>query len=96
MVTAAATDSGIDRLEGGAGDIPLAAGMLPMVAVATLGFTAFILFRVLLFKGIPALQYQKLSFLYFISPKRRTYILIIRVIIYRYIMARASENVGDS
>ncbi len=42
MVTAAAADSGIDRLEGGAGDIPLAAGMLPMVAVAALGFTAFL------------------------------------------------------
>ncbi len=39
---------------------------------------------------------SNISFLYFISPKRRTYILIKRVIIYRYIMARASNDVGDS
>ncbi len=35
-----------------------------------------------------------LSFLYFISPKRRTYILIKRVIMYRYSMARTSNVVG--
>jgi hypothetical protein len=49
MATAAAADSDIDRLEGGAVEVPVTAGMLPMASVATLGFTAFLLFRALFF-----------------------------------------------